>query len=222
MARAPSLEAARRTFAEELRVVSHIGADRVVEAFAAVPRERFAGPGPWRLLHDGDGYWSTPDANPHWLYHNVLIALDEKRRLNIGGPSLWAFHFDRIGVQEGDRVLQLGAGSGYTVSSSEGSSSTQQTGVSVSASSTTNVTLAIPVGSVQVTVDAGSSALAGATVNLTGPSGYTAAAGTTNGSGIYTFANVPVGSGFTASTTGGAGTAVKTGLSVTAGFTVML
>jgi protein-L-isoaspartate(D-aspartate) O-methyltransferase len=113
MPRAASLDAARRHFAEELRVVSHISSDRVVEAFAAVPRERFAGPGPWRLLHDGDGYWSTPDANPHWLYHNVLIALDEKRRLNIGGPSLWAFHFDRIGVHEGERVLQVGAGSGY-------------------------------------------------------------------------------------------------------------
>jgi len=113
VARAPSLNEARRHFAEELRVVSHIGSDRVVEAFAAVPRERFAGPGPWRLLHDGDGYWSTPDANPRWLYHNVLVALDEKRRLNIGGPSLWAFHFDRIGVRQGDRVLQIGAGSGY-------------------------------------------------------------------------------------------------------------
>ena len=76
MSRAPRLGEARRHFAEELRVVSHIGSDRVVEAFAAVPRERFAGPGPWRLLHDGDGYWSTPDAEPHWLYHNVLIALD--------------------------------------------------------------------------------------------------------------------------------------------------
>ena len=111
----------------------------------------------------------------------------------------------------------LGAGSGYTVSTSEGSSSAQQTGVSVSAGSTTNVTLAIPVGSVQVTVDAGSSALQGATVNLSGPSGYSAAAGTTNGSGVYTFTNVPVGSGFTASTTGGAGTAVKTAITVTAG-----
>ena len=113
MAREPSLDEVRRHFAEELRVVSHIGSERLVEAFAAVPRERFAGPGPWRLLHDGDGYWSTPDANPHWLYHNVLVALDEKRRLNIGGPSLWAFHFDRIGVRQGERVLQLGAGSGY-------------------------------------------------------------------------------------------------------------
>jgi Carboxypeptidase regulatory-like domain len=111
----------------------------------------------------------------------------------------------------------LGAGSGYTVSASEGSSSAQQTGVSVSAGSPTPVALAIPVGSVQVTVDAGSSALPGATVNLSGPSGYSAAAGTTNGSGVYTFLNVPVGSGFTASTTGGAGTAVKTGLSVTPG-----
>jgi protein-L-isoaspartate(D-aspartate) O-methyltransferase len=113
MARGSSLDEVRRHFAEELRVVSHIGCERLVDAFAAVPRERFAGPGPWRLLHDGDGYWSTPDANPHWLYHNVLVALDEKRRLNIGGPSLWAFHFDRIGVRQGERVLQLGAGSGY-------------------------------------------------------------------------------------------------------------
>ena len=113
MAREPRLDEVRRHFAEELRVVSHLGSERLVEAFAAVPRERFAGPGPWRLLHDGDGYWSTPDANPHWLYHNVLVALDEKRRLNIGGPSLWAFHFDRIGVRQGERVLQLGAGSGY-------------------------------------------------------------------------------------------------------------
>lgn len=113
MTHAPGLAEARRHFAEELRVVSHVGSDRLVEAFASVPRERFAGPGPWRILHEGDGYWSTPDANPHWLYHNILVALDEKRGLNIGGPSLWAFHFDRTRVQEGDRVLQIGAGSGY-------------------------------------------------------------------------------------------------------------
>jgi protein-L-isoaspartate(D-aspartate) O-methyltransferase len=114
MAHPASLVQARRFFAEELRVVCHLGSESVVEAFAAVPRERFAGKGPWRILHQGgDGYWSTPDAEPHWLYHNVLIALDEARRLNIGEPSLWAFHFDRVGVRRGERVLQLGAGSGY-------------------------------------------------------------------------------------------------------------
>lgn len=108
-----SLDEARRYFAEELRVVSHVGSETLVEAFEAIPRERFAGPGPWRILHGGDGYWSTPDAEPHWLYHNVLVALDEGRRLNIGQPSLWAFHLDRIGVRLGERVLQIGAGSGY-------------------------------------------------------------------------------------------------------------
>jgi protein-L-isoaspartate(D-aspartate) O-methyltransferase len=113
MARAPSLAEARRWFAEELRAIGHIGDERVVEAFATVPRERFAGPGPWRIFHLADGYWSTPDADPSHLYHNILIALDEARGLNIGEPLLWARHFDRIGVKEGDRVLQIGAGSGY-------------------------------------------------------------------------------------------------------------
>ena len=109
----PSLEAARRWFAEGLRAICHLGDERVVEAFASVPRETFAGPGPWRLYHFADGYWTTPDADPRRLYHNVLIALDESRGLNIGEPSLWARHFDRLDIPDGARVLQLGAGSGY-------------------------------------------------------------------------------------------------------------
>jgi protein-L-isoaspartate(D-aspartate) O-methyltransferase len=113
MARQPSLAQARRWFAEDLRVIGHLLDERVIDAFATVPRERFAGPGPWRILHSADGYWTTPDADPRHLYHNVLIALDEERRLNIGEPLLWARHFDRIGVKDGDRVLQIGAGSGY-------------------------------------------------------------------------------------------------------------
>jgi protein-L-isoaspartate(D-aspartate) O-methyltransferase len=113
MARQPSLAQARRWFAEDLRVIGHLLDERVIDAFATVPRERFAGSGPWRLLHFADGYWTTPDDDPRRLYHNVLIALDEERRLNIGEPLLWARHFDRIGVKEGDRVLQIGTGSGY-------------------------------------------------------------------------------------------------------------
>jgi protein-L-isoaspartate(D-aspartate) O-methyltransferase len=113
MARQPSLAQARRWFAEDLRVIGHLLDERVIDAFATVPRERFAGPGPWRILHSADGYWTTPDADPRRLYHNVLIALYEERRLNIGEPLLWARHFDRIGVKDGDRVLQIGTGSGY-------------------------------------------------------------------------------------------------------------
>lgn len=110
---APSLEQVRYWFAEELRAICHLGDQRVVDAFASVPRERFVGPGPWRIRHFADGYWSTSDADPRHLYHNVLVALDESTGLNTGDPSLWARHFDRLGIKSGDRVLQIGTGSGY-------------------------------------------------------------------------------------------------------------
>ncbi|MSP74756.1 MAG: protein-L-isoaspartate(D-aspartate) O-methyltransferase [Rhodospirillaceae bacterium] len=113
MARAASLPEARRWFAEELRAVAHLGNERVVEAFATVPRERFVGPGPWRVLHLADGYWTTPDTDPRRLYHNVLVALDESSGLNTGEPSLWAYHLDRLDIKAGDRVLQVGTGAGY-------------------------------------------------------------------------------------------------------------
>jgi protein-L-isoaspartate(D-aspartate) O-methyltransferase len=114
MARAPNLDAARRQFADELRMVGHVQDQRVIDAFASVPRERFVGPGPWRVLNllEG-GYWTTPDDDPRWLCHNVLIALDESRGLNTGEPSLWAHHFDKMAIRAGDRVLQIGTGSGY-------------------------------------------------------------------------------------------------------------
>ena len=44
-----------------------------------MPRERFAGPGPWRCCTMAMATGRTPDADPRWLYHNVLVALDEKR-----------------------------------------------------------------------------------------------------------------------------------------------
>ena len=104
---------ARRWFAEDLRVTCHLRDERVVRAFADVPREQFLGPGPWRLRHLADGYWDSPDDDPRWVYHNVLVALDESKGLNNGEPGLWARHFDSLAVRPGERVLQIGAGSGY-------------------------------------------------------------------------------------------------------------
>lgn len=43
------IEAARRSYAEELRFTAHIRSRAVFTAFAAVPRERFVGAGPWRV-----------------------------------------------------------------------------------------------------------------------------------------------------------------------------
>ncbi len=108
-----TIEQVRRAFAEELRFIAHLTDQRVVDAFAAVPREHFVGPGPWRVFHFTDGYWTTPDADPRHLYHNVLVALDEATGLNTGEPSLWAYNFDRLSIRNADRVLQIGTGSGY-------------------------------------------------------------------------------------------------------------
>jgi protein-L-isoaspartate(D-aspartate) O-methyltransferase len=87
----------------------------VVEAFAAVPRERFLGAGPWQILPDvrPNQPFLTPDDAPHWLYHDVLVAIDPARHLNNGMPSFWAHNLDHLDLQRGERVLQVGAGTGY-------------------------------------------------------------------------------------------------------------
>lgn len=89
--------------------------EAVVEAFATVPRERFLGPGPWlvRPAVRIAAAYATPDADPRHVYHDVLIAIDEARDLNNGQPSLWAWLFDHLDLKRGERVLQVGAGTGY-------------------------------------------------------------------------------------------------------------
>lgn len=109
------IETRRRFYAEELRFTTRMRSSRVEAAFATVPRERFVGDGPWRVksLWNMANYWTTEDADPRNVYHDILIALEEKLGLNNGQPSLWAFLFDRLGVAAGERVLHLGSGTGY-------------------------------------------------------------------------------------------------------------
>jgi protein-L-isoaspartate(D-aspartate) O-methyltransferase len=107
-----SIEAARRCYAEELRSLAHISSPALLAAFATVPRERFVGPGPWRIKGMGR-YWATEDTDPRRVYHNVLIELDESKGINNGQPSLWALCFDQLGDGAGDHVLHLGCGTGY-------------------------------------------------------------------------------------------------------------
>jgi protein-L-isoaspartate(D-aspartate) O-methyltransferase len=106
------VEAARRSYAEELRFQTQMSSEALVAAFAKVPRERFVRPGPWRILGI-DGFWKTEDADPRNVYHNVLITLDEGKGINNGQPSLWAQHLDRLDLRAGDHVLHLGCGTGY-------------------------------------------------------------------------------------------------------------
>ena len=46
---ADAVEQARHGYAEELRFTAKVSSRAVVKAFATVPRERFVGPGPWRI-----------------------------------------------------------------------------------------------------------------------------------------------------------------------------
>jgi protein-L-isoaspartate(D-aspartate) O-methyltransferase len=84
-----------------------------VEALATVPRESFVGPGPWLTLRAPEGYVSTPDGNPGYLYSDIPIALDPSRLLNNGAPSLVATLIDALDVDEGQHVVHIGAGTGY-------------------------------------------------------------------------------------------------------------
>jgi len=110
------LAARRAWYAQDLALRAPIRRmPDVTKAFAAVPRERFLGPGPWRLLPDmnPDLPFITPDCDPAWVYHDVLVSIDVARGLNNGMPSFWAKNFDHLDLKSGQRVLQVGAGTGY-------------------------------------------------------------------------------------------------------------
>jgi protein-L-isoaspartate(D-aspartate) O-methyltransferase len=104
----------REYYAEELRAVANLQSEALVWAFAKVPREHFLGPGPWQVKSPGfEGYWTTTDADPRRLYHNILVAIDSSRQLNNGHPSFLASLIDRLEVKPVDRVIHVGCGTGY-------------------------------------------------------------------------------------------------------------
>jgi protein-L-isoaspartate(D-aspartate) O-methyltransferase len=110
-----SVRTARQLYAEELRFTANVMFRSVTKAFATVPREHFVGPGPWRIKSPMriEDYWTTADADPRHVYHDVLIALDESRGINNGQPSLWAKLYDVLDMRTGMHVVHIGAGAGY-------------------------------------------------------------------------------------------------------------
>jgi len=106
-------EAVRRAFAERLRAQCGLRSERLVEAFARVPREDFLAPGPWLTLPDGRGYRSTRDAMPAHLYDDVAVAVDPARLLNNGAPGFLARVLDALDLAPDETVAHLGCGVGY-------------------------------------------------------------------------------------------------------------
>lgn len=103
----------RRRYAEDIGRLAGVGWRPIVDAFGAVPREAFAGPGPWKIFGGDLQPRVTPDADPSPLYANVLISLDEAKGLNNGQPQFWAWLFEQLKPAPGERVIHVGAGAGY-------------------------------------------------------------------------------------------------------------
>jgi len=98
------------------RYVAAVGAardPRIEEAFAAVRREPFAGPGPWSIRAPGGPYVPTPSDDVAFIYQDTLLALDAERGINIGQPGAHARWLDALALREGETVVQIGTGTGY-------------------------------------------------------------------------------------------------------------
>jgi protein-L-isoaspartate(D-aspartate) O-methyltransferase len=102
----------RRFYAEFIVKSSGGAADNLIDAFAAVPREEFLGPGPWQVFV-GSGYIPSISDDPRLLYQDMLIALAPERRINNGQPSLHARCLTAAAPATGETVVHVGAGTGY-------------------------------------------------------------------------------------------------------------
>jgi protein-L-isoaspartate(D-aspartate) O-methyltransferase len=121
------LDARRRFYAEELEAVCRLRSPALVDAFAAVPRERFLPSGPWTVSAEGDFMAAastrvargampvqpTPDDDPARVYHNIAIAIDPSRHLFNGQPGTLAVLIEALALTPGARVLHVGCGLGY-------------------------------------------------------------------------------------------------------------
>lgn len=95
-------------------IVRSVGSsnERLIAAFARVPREQHLGPGPWPVFI-GSGYLPTISDDPRHVYHDLLIGLDPERKINNGQPSLHARCIAALDPKPGESVVHVGAGTGY-------------------------------------------------------------------------------------------------------------
>jgi len=104
----------RRAFAKQILALVGIESDaRLEEAIAAVPRERFLGEPPWQISRAPRGYEPLPSHDPAIVYQDALFALLSQRGVNNGSPSLHARWLHALSLRKGERIVHIGAGSGY-------------------------------------------------------------------------------------------------------------
>jgi protein-L-isoaspartate(D-aspartate) O-methyltransferase len=103
----------RRYYARLVTGRAETNDPRLIEAFAHLRRERFVGPGPWKIHGGPSGYIDTPSDELCFLYADVVVALLPDRALNNGEPHLHARCLAAVDVVAGERIAHIGAGTGY-------------------------------------------------------------------------------------------------------------
>jgi protein-L-isoaspartate(D-aspartate) O-methyltransferase len=103
-------EGLRVRYADRIMDLAETDHARVREAFASVPRETFLPPPPWTIISLGV---ATTTANIRDIYEDVLVVLDREHGINNGEPALHAAWLALVDPQAGERVVHVGAGSGY-------------------------------------------------------------------------------------------------------------
>ena len=109
---AAELDVLRRAYARQVMFLGGAENAALEVAYASVPREAYLGPGPWPILRRA-GYKPTPDADPAWLYSDVLVGIVPERGLNNGEPSSHAGWIAAAAPLPGEHVVHVGAGTGY-------------------------------------------------------------------------------------------------------------
>jgi protein-L-isoaspartate(D-aspartate) O-methyltransferase len=114
MDRQAELSIIRAAYAKQiLAAASVVDNARLEAALSATRREDFLGAGPWFIRRGFLEYVTTPDADPVYLYTDVLVGIVPERRLNNGQPSLHAHLIHRASPAVGEHVVHIGTGTGY-------------------------------------------------------------------------------------------------------------
>jgi protein-L-isoaspartate(D-aspartate) O-methyltransferase len=107
------IEAHRLFFAKLIAANAGIPPGSEIEAaLASTPREDFVGPAPWKIF-TRSGYIESPADDPALLYQDLVVSLGGEGPFNNGQPTLHAFCINALGLKKGERVVHVGAGTGY-------------------------------------------------------------------------------------------------------------
>jgi protein-L-isoaspartate(D-aspartate) O-methyltransferase len=113
MTSADELAIVRTVYAKQIVHAARATDPRLEEALAALSREDFLSPGPWQLMRFPGGDQQTPNDDPIYLYQDAPVAILLEKGLNNGQPSFLTFLISMGGLQDGERAVHIGTGTGY-------------------------------------------------------------------------------------------------------------